>query len=405
MHRVAITGIGIVSCLGNDIRSVSTALREGKSGIVVDPRRIQLGFRSPLTGIIANFDLTFPLHRKYRKTMPDFSVWAYEAVMEALRMADLDPGAIQNEETGLIFGCDSSCRASVQQVDLLKKHRETKSIGSGWIFRSMTSNVTMNLNTILKTRGACWTISAACSSGGHAVGQAADLIASGRQDRVICGGAQEINWETVCSFDGLGAFSTRIQDPEAASRPFDRDRDGLVPGGGAAALVLERMDRARGRNAPILGEILSYAFSSDGAFLYVPSRDGLKRAMQQALTRARMTPSDIGYICAHATSTQEGDAAEAENIYAVFSDRCPPVSSTKSMTGHELWMSGASQVVYSTLMARDNFIAANMNFTAPDEHTKKLNIVTETQHKGPETVMCNSAGFGGTNSCLILGFA
>ncbi len=404
MHRVSITGIGIISCLGNDPQSVSKALRQGQSGIVADAARIGLGFRSPLTGHIRDFDLKIPLPRKYRKAMTDFSIWSYAAVMDAVRMAGLTPEELQNEETGLLFGCDSSCQAAVQQVDLLKKYGETKSIGSGWIFRSMTSNITMNLNIILKTQGACWTISSACSSGGHAVGQAAELVASGKQERVICGGAQEINWESVCSFDGLGAFSTRIHEPEAASRPFDRSRDGLVPSGGAAALVLERHDLAVQRNAPILGEILSYAFSSDGAFLSMPSQDGLKRAMLRALKFAGMAPSDIRYICAHATSTLEGDAAEAENIHAVFGDPCPPVSSTKSMTGHELWMSGASQVVYSVLMAQDGFLAPNINFSSPDEHTRKLNIISETVPKGPETVMCNSAGFGGTNSCLILGF-
>ncbi len=404
MHRVAITGVGIVSCLGNDPKAVSEALRQGKSGIVVDSVRTGLGFRSPLTGLIKDFEPKIPLHRKHRKTMPDFSIWAYAAVMDAIQMAGIDPDTLQNDETGLVFGCDSSCAAAVHQVDLLKKHGETRSIGSGWIFRSMTSNITMNLNTILKTRGACWTISSACSSGGHAVGQAADLVASGRQERVICGGAQEINWESMCSFDGLGAFSARIHEPASASRPFDRERDGLVPSGGAAALMLERLDLAKSRSAPVLGEILSYAFSSDGEFLSMPSRDGLMRAMHRALKDSRMAPSDIRYLCAHATSTQEGDAAEAENIYAVFSDRCPPVSSTKSMTGHELWMSGASQVVYSILMAQGGFIAPNINFSHPDEHTKKLNIVSQTVAKGPETVMCNSAGFGGTNSCLILGF-
>ena len=209
MYRVAITGIGIVSCLGNDIEAVGESLRMGKSGIVVDEKRIELGFRSPLTGIIRGFDPRHFLPKKYLKSMPDFAVQAYAASMEALRMACLGQHEIQNEQTGLVFGCDSSSLAAIEQVNLLKAHGETKSIGSGLIFRSMTSTVTMNLNTLLKTRGACWSISSACSSGGHAVGQAADLIMLGRQERVICGGAQEINWESMCSFDALGAFSTR----------------------------------------------------------------------------------------------------------------------------------------------------------------------------------------------------
>ena len=268
----------------------------------------------------------------------------------------------------------------------------------------MTSTVTMNLNTLFKTRGACWSISSACSSGGHAIGQAGDLIALGRQERVICGGAQEINWESMCSFDGLGAFSTRLDAPQAASRPFSRDRDGLVPGGGAAAVVLERYDLAVARGATILGELLGYAFSSDGNQLSVPSVGGLQRAMCGALTAARLQPNDIDYLCAHATSTPAGDSAEAQNISAVFGAQTPPVSSLKGLTGHELWMSGASQVVYSTIMAQQGFIAANANFSGPDEDSARLDIVTETLQRSPRRVLCNSAGFGGTNSCLVLGF-
>jgi len=405
MYRVAITGIGIVSCLGNGPKTVGDALYQGRSGIVIDEARIKLGFRSPLTGALRDFNPQKVLSRKQRKTMPDFAVQAYMAVMDSLQMSGLRQKEIQSQETGLIFGCDSSCIAAVEQVELLRKHGETKSIGSGLVFRSMTSTITMNLNTLLKTRGACWTISSACSSGGHAVGQAADLIALGRQERVICGGAQEINWESMCSFDGLGAFSTHTDEPEAACRPFDVDRDGLVPSGGAAALVLERYDLAKERGVSILGEIAAYAFSSDGQDLSVPSQDGLQRAMRKALEIARMEPVDIDYINAHATSTPAGDAVEADNIYAVFGARSPWVSSIKSMTGHELWMSGASQVVYSVIMAQQGFIAPNINFKEPDSSSEKLNIVKETiKNKTPETVLCNSAGFGGTNSCLILRF-
>ena len=245
MYRVAITGIGIVSSLGNDIETVADSLRHGKSGIVVDKQRIELGFRSPLTGRIEGFDPRRYLSRKQRKTMPLFALQAYAAVKDALEMAGLGPEDIQNEETGLIFGSDSSCLAAVEQVDLLRKFKETKMIGSGLVFQSMTSTITMNLNTILKTRGASWTISSACSSGAHAVGQAADLIALGRQERVICGAAQEINWQSICSFDAPGAFSTRVDMPHAASRPFDASRDGLVPGGGAVLCLGEFNDQKR----------------------------------------------------------------------------------------------------------------------------------------------------------------
>lgn len=404
MHRVAITGIGIVSCLGNSIEDVGKALRQGKSGIILDEARRRNGFRSPLTGCIRGFDPREILSRKQVKTMPDFAVQAYSAAVDALAVSGLSPEEIRNEDTGLIFGCDSSCIAAIEQVDLLRERGETRLIGSGQVFRSMTSCITMNLNTLLKTRGACWSISSACSSGGHAVGQAADLIAFGRQETVICGGAQEINWESMCSFDALGAFSIRLDDPESASRPFDARRDGLVPSGGAAALVLERYDKARARGAAILGEIRGYSFSSDGNHISVPSEEGLQRAMRKAISLADLSPGDIDYICAHATSTPAGDAAEARNITAVFGPKTPWVSSLKSMTGHELWMSGASQVVYCTIMARQGFIAPNINFSEPDEDSARLNIVAEAVGSPPEHVLCNSAGFGGTNACLVLSF-
>ena len=402
MNRIAITGIGIISCLGNDPDIVGKALRQGKSGIVIDETRIKMGFRSPLTGKIEGFIPEAYLSRKQRKTMPDFAIHAYAAVMDALEMSGLDEVNIQNEETGLIFGCDSSCVAAIEQVDLLREYKETKSIGSGLVFRSMTSTVTMNLNTILKTKGACWTISSACSSGGHAIGQAASLIALGQQDRVICGGVQEINWESMCSFDGLSAFSVNYENPQTASRPFDVSRDGLVPSGGAAALILEQYDLAKKRDAKILGEITGYGFSSDGYNLSVPSKDGLGRAMEKALKASGTASGEIDYICAHATSTPAGDAVEAENIINIFGEKLPLISSTKSMTGHELWMSGASQVVYSVIMAQQGFIAPNINFENPDKGFESLNIVEETLDFPPKNIMCNSSGFGGTNSCIIL---
>lgn len=404
MHKVAITGIGIVSCIGNSIEEVADSLRNGRSGIVVDEKRKHLGFCSPLTGAIRNFDDRDYLSRKQRKTMTDFAIQAYAAVEKALDMSRLSEEEIQNAETGIVFGCDSSCIAAVEQVELARKKGETKSIGSGLVFRSMNSNITMNLNTILKTRGACWTISSACSSSGHALGQAADLIALGRQQRVICGGAQEINWQSMCSFDALGALSRRVDIPEAACRPFDASRDGLVPSGGAAAVILERYDLARQRGAKILGKIISYGFSSDGEHISSPSKNGLRSAMQKAIDTAKLKPSDIDYISAHATSTPIGDSIEAQSISDVFGKRTPRISSFKSMTGHELWMAGASSVVYTVTMTRQGFIARNLNFESPDADSEKLNIVTETIHHSPETVLCNSAGFGGTNACLILRF-
>ncbi|MDD4650572.1 MAG: beta-ketoacyl-[acyl-carrier-protein] synthase family protein [Desulfoplanes sp.] len=404
MNRVAITGIGIISSLGNDTNTVSQALRRGKSGITIDPERTKRGFASPLTGAIKDFEPKKWLSRKQLKTMPDFAAWSFAAAMEAITLSGLAPEDLHNDRTGIIMGCDSSCMAALDQVRLLEERGDTSLIGSGLVFRSMTSCVSMNLNTLLKTQGACWTISSACSSSGHAVGQAADLIALGRQDRMICGGAQEINWQSMCSFDGLNAFSTRTDTPTTASRPFDATRDGLVPSGGAAVILLENYNMAVHRGARILGEVAGYAFSSDGDKLSVPNRGGLARAMRGAIKAADMVPADIDYICAHATSTPAGDDMEALNILDVFEEHRPDVSSTKSMVGHELWMSGASVVVYSTIMARDGFIAPNINFETPDAASAKLAIVTETLDHSPRNVLCNAAGFGGTNSSLVLRF-
>ncbi len=404
-HKVAITGVGIVSCLGVGVENVAASLREGRSGIVVDEKRQALGFRSPLTGCLPE---VFPerfLNRKQRKTMPDFAQFAYVAVREALDGSGLTEKDLQNPQSGLIFGCDSSCLAAVEQVDLLRQYGETHKLGSGLVFRAMTSAITMNLNVLLGTQGANWTLSSACSSSGHAIGQAADLIALGRQERVICGGAQEINWESMCSFDALGAFSTRIDNPAAASRPFDVDRDGLVPSGGAAALVLENYDLARLRGANILGEVRGYGFSSDGGTLSVPSSAGLARAMRAALVDAAIEPEDVTLLLAHATSTLAGDAAEAENIRSVFGLVTPYISALKALTGHELWMAGAATAVYAVIMAQAGFMAPTINFTAPDAATTGLRILNQTLPQKPEKVLCNAAGFGGSNASLLLDFS
>ncbi|WP_320172650.1 beta-ketoacyl-[acyl-carrier-protein] synthase family protein [Maridesulfovibrio sp.] len=401
---MAITGIGAVSVLGCSLDDISDSLKNGRSGIIADEERSGLGFECSLTGRIENFDPSQWLSRKQRKTMPDFAVQAYAAVRQALDLSGLDDADLRNDETGLVFGCDSSCIAALEQVRLLEQRGQTSLIGSGAVFRSMTSCVTMNLNGLLGTRGAAWTISSACSSGGHAVGQAAGLIASGQQERLICGGAQEINWQSMCSFDGLGAFAANTDDPTKGSRPFDKERSGLVPSGGAAAIVLERLDLAIKRGAKILGTVAGYGFSSDGEHISVPSDTGLARAGAKALKQAGISPAEVDYICAHATSTPAGDAAEARNIRTLFAGCNPAISSTKSMTGHELWMSGAAQVVYTVLMNRDGFMAPNINFNDGGEETRGLDIITQTRPVAPQTALLNSAGFGGTNACLILKF-
>jgi 3-oxoacyl-[acyl-carrier-protein] synthase-1 len=402
MSRVAITGVGAISCLGNDRESIAKSLYEGRSGIVSDPERAELGFRSCLTGVIKDFDPRRYASRKMRKTMTLFSVQSYAAAMQAVEQSGLEPEALQNDRTGVIFGCDSSSLAAYEQATLTEDNRSTGVLGSGFVFQAMTSNITMNLNVILKTKGACWTISSACSSSGHAVGQAADLIRSGRQDRIICGGAQEINWQFICSFDSLDALSVGRGKPEEASRPFSHDRDGLVPGGGAAAIMLEDYDIAQKRGAKILGEVCGYGFSSDGGNISVPDADGIGRAMAMAIQASDIEASQIDYVCAHATSTPVGDGVEAMAIDSLMGDHKPGVSSLKGMCGHELWMAGAGQVVYTTIMAEKGFVAPNINFAGPDDYSCKLDIVTETRNAGPRMALCNSAGFGGTNSSLVV---
>jgi 3-oxoacyl-[acyl-carrier-protein] synthase-1 len=402
MFRVAITGIGAISSLGCDPDSIAESLYHGRSGIACDPKRKELGFRSSLTGAIRGFDPARYVNRKTRKTMTLFTIQSYAAALQSIDQAGLDPQDLKNERTGLVIGCDSSCLASYEQAAITEDSKNAGGLGSGRIFRTMTSNVTMNLNVLFGTKGACWTISSACSSGGHAVGQAAELIRSGKQECVICGGAQEINWHSMCGFDSLDAFSVREDKPQEASRPFSCDRDGLVPGGGAAVMILENYDIARNRNATILGEVCGYGFSSDGYNVCIPDKDGMRRAMAMATEEARVSPGEIDYICAHATSTPIGDKVEAMAIDSLFGERKPAVSSLKGMCGHELWMAGAAQVVYTTIMATRGFTAPNVNFTGPDECSEKLNIITDTINTPPRRALCNSAGFGGTNSSLVI---
>lgn len=401
MHQVAITGIGIVSVLGTGAARVSESLQAGRCGVAVDPERAALGFRGPLTGVISDFTPP-PVDKKQKRTLTAFGLQAVAAALEAIQMAGWSKDETASERTGLIIGNDSSALANIEQAAITAHEKSTFPIGASMVFQALNSTVTMNLGAILGTRGASWTLSGACASGGHSIGQAADLIALGRQDRVLAGGVQEINWQSICSFDATNAFSTKVDDPARALRPFDEARDGLVPSGGAAIVALENAEQARRRGAPILGYVRAYAFSSDGANLAAPTGEGLQRAMAECLARGGAAPQEVDYVCAHATSTPLGDAAEARAIAATFGSARPWVSSTKGMTGHEMWMAGAAQVVYAMLMGRDGFIAPNVNFTAQEEGAAPLRIAAETIAKRPRTILCNSAGFGGTNSCLLL---
>jgi 3-oxoacyl-[acyl-carrier-protein] synthase-1 len=282
-----------------------------------------------------------------------------------------------------------------------EKH-DTQMLGSGYIFQSMNSTVNMNLSSIFHLRGVNFTISSACASGSHSIGMGFLLIKQGLQDRVLVGGAQEVNYYSMATFDALGAFSKRMEEPLKASRPFDRDRDGLIPSGGAAALVLEDYESAVKRGATILAEVVGYGFSSNGGGISQPSDDGSFIAMERALKMADMTADDVDYVNAHATSTQQGDMFEAIALDRLFRGKHALISSTKGMTGHECWMAGASEIVYSMLMMQNSFVAPNINFENPDEYSKNLNLATTTVDTNIDVILSNSFGFGGTNSALVV---
>lgn len=395
--------MGIYSCLGVTLNEVRDSLYNGKSGIVFDPERKKMGFVSALTGHLEIPNLKGVLPRNQRVYMPEEALYAYCATADALKDAIIDQEYLDNHEVGIFYGNDSSAEPVVSSVDIMREKKDTTMIGSGGIFKSMNSTVTMNLSCIFKLKGMNLTVSGACASGSHAIGLGALLIGDGLQDMVVCGGAQEVNPYSVCSFDGIGAFSKREAEPAKASRPFDKNRDGLIPSGGAATVILEDYESAVKRGAPIIAEVLGYGFSSNGDHISVPNVDGPARSLSMAIRRAGVQKNDIGYINAHATSTTVGDQNEAKAIYSVFGNDMPPVTSTKSQTGHEMWMAGASEVIYSMLMMKNHFIGANLNFETPDEDSAKLNIPSKRIDDCDFNMfLSNSFGFGGTNSTLVI---
>jgi 3-oxoacyl-[acyl-carrier-protein] synthase-1 len=402
MNRVVITGIGIYSSIGKNLEEVRASLYNGKSGIVLSPERKALGYQSGLTGKVDRPALKGILDRRSRVCMPEHAEYSYMSTVEALNTAEITKEFLDQNEVGILFGNDSSTPAVIECADIIREKKDTSLVGSGSVFQSMNSSVTMNLSVIFRLKGVNFTLSGACASGSHAIGMGYMMIRHGYQKTIICGGSQETNLFCVGSFDALGAFSKRESAPEKASRPFDKNRDGLVPSGGAATVILEDLETALTRGAPILAEVTGYGFSSDGIHISIPDVDGPIRAIAMALKSAAVEPHQIDYINAHATSTYIGDQNEAKAIDYVFGRHKPLVSSTKSMTGHEMWMAGASEIVYSLLMMKHSFVAPNINFEEPDEFSANLNIARETTSKEINIFLSNSFGFGGTNSCLII---
>lgn len=402
-RRVVVTGMGIWSCLGTDIETVKQSLYEGKSGIGIQPERLEYGYRSALTGIVEEPVITKKmLDRHTRAGMPQEARYAYMSSLQAFAHANVSDEYLREHEVGCIFGNDSSAQPVIEASKIMDEKHDSAMLGYGLIFQSMNSTVNMNLSTIFHLRGVNFTISAACASGSHSIGLGFMLIKQGLQDMVLCGGAQETNYYSMASFDALGAFSIRMNEPTKASRPFDRDRDGLIPSGGAASLVLEDYEHAKARGANILAEVVGYGFSSNGGGISQPSDDGSVIAMTRALEMSDVEADDVDYINAHATSTHQGDMYEAMALNRMFEGKHALISSTKSMTGHECWMAGASEAVYSILMMQNNFVAPNINFENSDEYSEKMNLATATVETEVNTVLSNSFGFGGTNSALVL---
>lgn len=401
-RRVVVSGIGIWSCLGTSIEQVKEALYQGKSGIILDSKRLDYGFRSALTGAVETPVLKGLLDRRQRANMSEQAEYAYMATRQAFEQAGADDDFRQENEVGCIFGNDSSAKAIIEGYRVMEEKHDSELVGAGSVFQSMNSTVNMNLCSVFNLCGINFSVSAACASSSHAIGLGYMMIRQGLQNTVLCGGAQETNMYGISSFDAIRTFSMRMKEPAKASRPFDRDRDGLVPSGGAAALVLEDYDHAVARGANILAEVCGYGFSGNGGAISNPSDNGSTIAMRRAMADAGIKASDIDYINAHATSTPQGDIAEAMALHNLFVGEHALISSTKSMTGHECWMAGASEIVYSIIMMQNNFVAPNINFENPDEFSAKLNIAAKTTETEVRTVLSNSFGFGGTNSTLII---
>ncbi len=395
--------MGIWSCLGYNVDEVRQSLFEGKSGIGLEKERLDYGYQSGLTGMVKLPQLKGVIDRRLRRGFSEEAEFAFMASKEAFEMANISDEYLLNNEVGCIFGNDSSAKPVIEASKIMDEKRDTELLGQNFIFQAMNSTVNMNMSTVFHLKGVNFSISAACASGSHSIGIGYMLIKQGLQDMILCGGAQEINFYSMASFDALGAFSKRMDEPTKASRPFDRDRDGLIPSGGAAALVLEEYEHAVARGATILAEVSGYGFSSNGtAVISQPSDEGCVIAMQRAMNDAGISADDVDYINAHATSTHLGDMYEAIALNRLFNGKHALISSTKGMTGHECWMAGASEVVYSTLMMQNNFVAPNINLENRDEYSEPLNLADKTVETEVNTVLSNSFGFGGTNSALVI---
>ncbi|WP_136248676.1 beta-ketoacyl-ACP synthase I [Halomonas borealis] len=399
MRRVVVTGLGIVSCLGNDATQVLDALRTGRSGIRFKDEYAELGFRSQVAGVV-DIDLDALIDRKLRRFMGDAAAYAYVSMAQAVEDAGLTPEQVSHERTGLIAGSGGASSANQVEAADVMRAKGLRRVGPYRVTRTMGSTVSACLATPFKIKGVNYSISSACATSAHCIGSAMEQIQLGKQDVVFAGGGEEEHWTLSCLFDAMGALSTDYNEaPEQASRPYDQSRDGFVIAGGGGMLVLEDLEHARARGAKIYAELVGYGATSDGHDMVAPSGEGAVRCMRQAMASV---DGDIDYINTHGTSTPVGDVAELKAVREVFGDSTPAMSSTKSLTGHSLGATGVQEAIYSLLMMENDFITASANVSDLDEQADGFDIVTQRRDAKVERVLSNSFGFGGTNACLVL---
>lgn len=399
LRKAVITGLGIVSSIGVGKDAVFDSLKNGRSGIVREEEFAAMGMRSQVAGMV-NIDFKEYIDRRDLRFMGDAAAYAYIAMKEAIADAGLQENEVSNERTGLIVGSGGgSTRTIVDSADILRS-KGVKRIGPYAVTKAMSSTTSACLSTPFKIKGVSYSLSSACATSAHCIGAACDEILLGRHDIIFAGGGEAADWTISCLFDGMGALSHSYNDnPATASRPYDAKRDGFVIGAGGGILVIEEEEHAKARGAKIYAEVVGYGATSDGYDMVAPSGEGATRCMKQALASCD-TPID--YINTHGTSTVVGDTKELEAIKAVFGDKCPPISSTKSMTGHALGAAGVNEAIYSLIMMKNKFIAPSINVTELDAAAAGFDIVTTTREAELKTIMSNSFGFGGTNATLIL---
>jgi 3-oxoacyl-[acyl-carrier-protein] synthase I len=399
MRRVVVTGYGIVSSIGNNCREVLDSLREGRSGIRFCEEYKELGFRSHVHGPV-EIPLADLIDRKLKRFMSDGAAYSYVAMREAIEMAGLEEADISSPRTGLIAGSGGASTENVFWTADTVRQKSARKVGPYMVTRCMSSAIPANLATAFKIKGTSYTISSACATSAHCIGNGAELIQLGKQDVVFAGGAEELHWGTSVMFDGMGALSSKYNDaPERASRTYDADRDGFVISGGGGIIILEALEHAQARGAKILAELVGYGATSDGADMVQPSGEGAKRCMEMALEGI---DGPVDYLNTHGTSTPVGDIKELQAIREVFGDSCPPIASTKSLAGHALGAAGVNEAIHTLLMMENDFIAASANIERLDPDAEPFDIVRERRDGVRlDTVMSNSFGFGGTNATLV----